>query len=381
MSSPPLVVHINYRLSMGGLENGLVNLINTMPKDAYRHAIVCLKPGNDFTHRLPADVAVYCLDKQDGQDWPSFLRFYRLLKQLKPAIVHSRNLATIEYQLSAWAAGVKQRVHGEHGWDVYDPDGSNKKYQWLRRGLKLFVKRFIPLSKHLESYLLDKIHVPPAKITRIINGVDTAHFYPRAGQRLAIADCPLTLASDDFVIGTIGRMHGVKDQLTLVNAFIHLHQQADPKLQQRLKLIIIGDGPLREPALALLAQHGLQAQAWLPGQRTDTSELLRLLDLFVLPSQAEGISNTILEAMATGLPVVATDVGGNPELVAHGETGLLTPVGDVPSMAAKLMAYACDAAQLQQHGANARQRVLAEFSLTAMAAHYQSVYDSLLNKE
>ncbi|MDD5275072.1 MAG: TIGR03088 family PEP-CTERM/XrtA system glycosyltransferase [Methylovulum sp.] len=381
MDSPPLIVHIIYRLGVGGLENGLVNLINTMPIDAYRHAIVCLKDDNDLSQRLTRnDVSVYSLHKMEGQDWGSFVRFYRLLKQLKPAIVHTRNLATIEYQIPAFLAGISYRVHGEHGWDVFDPNGENKKYQWVRRLIKPLIHRFIPLSKQLESYLTDKIHVSPDKITRIINGVDNWFFYPLTAEKQPLAGCPLVFSDDDLIIGTIGRMHGVKDQLTLVNAFIQLCQRGS-ELKSHLKLIIIGDGPLREPALKLLTDNQLAANAWLPGERADVAEIMRRLDLFVLPSQAEGISNTILEAMATGLPVLATSVGGNPELVAEGITGMLTPAGDSAAMAEKLSEYIHNTARMREHGQQGLQRAAQEFSLTAMVANYQAVYDSFFQQE
>lgn len=381
MRQPPLVAHIIYRLGVGGLENGLVNLINTMPADAYRHTIICLKDSTDFKQRLTrSDVEVHELHKQDGQDWHSFVSMYRLLKRLKPSIVHTRNIGPMEYQLSALLAGVKHRVHGEHGWDVVnDPDGSNVKYQWVRRILKHFIHRFIPLSRNLESYLLEQIHISPRKITRIINGVDTQVFYPRTGTKRLPSDCPLVVSETDTLIGTIGRMHAVKDQITLVKAFILACQQ-EPDLAGRLKLAIIGDGPLRAEALALLDTAGLSGQAWLPGERGDVADIYRNLDMFVLPSLSEGISNSILEAMACGLPVIATDVGGNFELVVDGVTGFLVPANDPAAMAAKILAYAHDAQTMHQHGGQGLQRVLAQFSLVAMVANYQAVYDAFFDK-
>jgi len=371
-----LVVHIIYRLGVGGLENGLVNLINHMPAEAYRHAIICLKDSTDFRQRLARnDVEIHELHKKDGQDWHSFVAMYRLLKQLQPSIVHTRNIGTMEYQISAFCAGVKHRVHGEHGWDVADPDGTNVKYQLLRRVLNLFVHRFIPLSRHLESYLLDKVHVPPRKITRIINGVDTQIFYPRPAHKQPLDACPFNFVEIDTVIGTIGRMHGVKDQITLVKAFI-LACQRDVEKSGHLKLIIIGDGPLHKQALDLLDAAGLSAQVWLPGVRNDVAEINRRLDVFVLPSLAEGISNTILEAMACGLPVIATDVGGNSELVVDAVTGWLVPVNDPGAMADKILAYVHDIETLHRHGLQGQQRIQQNFSLTAMVENYQAVYDS-----
>lgn len=378
----PLIVHVIYQLGVGGLENGLINIINTMQADAYRHTIICLTYSTDFEKRLTrSDVQIYSLHKQAGQDWGSFVKMYRLLKQLKPSIVHTRNLSAIEYQIPALLAGVKHRIHSEHGWDVFDPDGNNKKYQWLRRLMKPFIGHFIALSKQLEDYLTDKIHVLRQKITRICNGVDTARFYPREnGIRTPLPNCPHTLTDETLVIGTVGRMHGVKDQITLVKAFIQICNQ-EPELKSRLKLFLIGDGPLRQIAIELLQEQQLQDLAWLPGERSDIAEIMRQLDIFVLPSQAEGISNTILEAMATGLPVIATDVGGNSELVVEQVTGLLTAPGDSDTMASKILDYIHHSDMRNGHGRQAYQRILATFSLTSMVNQYQSVYAALNPKD
>lgn len=378
---PPLIVHVIYRLGIGGLENGLVNLINQLPPDSYRHSIVCLKDSTDFKDRLTrTDVDIYQLNKNEGQDWGSFIRFYKLIRRIKPAILHTRNLASIEYQVPAWLAGVKHRVHGEHGWDVFDPDGSNIKYQWVRRLLKPLIQRFIPLSKHLESYLTEKILVSPEKIARICNGVDTSVFYPITENKTPLPDCPFSFRQDEIIVGTVGRMHGVKDQLTLVKAFIWICQNY-PKLKDKLKLLIVGAGPLRAQAIKLLEENRLADHAWLPGERSDVAEVMRRLDIFVLPSQAEGISNTILEAMATGLPVIATNVGGNPELVIDGETGSLIAANDAEAMAKKVLDYVNKPDMRRLHGHNGYQRVMNEFSLMGMVGRYKAVYDSLSIQE
>jgi len=379
--NPPLVAHVIFRLGVGGLENGLVNLINRMPKDAYRHAIICIKDSTDFRKRIQrGDVEIFHLDKKEGHDWSSFVRFYRVLKQIRPDIVHTRNLSAIEYQVPAWLAGVNYRIHGEHGWDTFDPEGNNVKYQWLRRLIKPLIGRYVPLSRHLEQYLRAKIKVPQDKITRICNGVDTGIFYPVAGAKPVLTECPWDLRQDFIVVGTVGRMHGVKDQITLVKAFIEA-SQLQPELQSQLKLMIAGEGPLREPALKLLADSQLSANAWLPGERKDIAEFMRAMDIFVLPSLAEGISNTILEAMATGLPVIATAVGGNPELVEDGITGALIASADSHAMALKILDYANHKQKRQEHGQNSRARALALFSLDSMTAQYQAAYDSLLTQE
>ncbi|MDF1582284.1 MAG: TIGR03088 family PEP-CTERM/XrtA system glycosyltransferase [Methyloprofundus sp.] len=373
---PPLIAHVIFRLGIGGLENGLINLINNMPTDQYRHMIICLKGSTEFRERLKRkDVQIIDLQKKDGQDWRSFIRLYRILKQHKVDIIHTRNLAAIEYQVPAFLAGVKLRVHSEHGWDTFDPEGNNKKYQCLRRLLSPLIKVFIPLSLHLQDYLVEKVKIPKSKIKRICNGVDIKKFYPTT-VRSDLFDCPLPFDEKNVYIGTVGRMHGVKDQITLVTAFILL-VQAHQELIGQVYLILIGDGPLRQEAMALLAKHQLLQTAWLPGEREDIADIMRSLDIFVLPSQAEGISNTILEAMATGLPVIATAVGGNSELVMPSETGLLVPPSDPEAMSEAMLSLLIDKDKRQKLSENSYQRVLDHFSIQAMVTKYTEVYDSL----
>lgn len=371
---PQLIVHIIYRLGIGGLENGLVNIVNKLPSERYRHAIICLTDSTDFSQRINRqDVTVYQMHKRLGQDWASFYKVYRLLRQLQPAIVHTRNLGAIEYQVCALLADVPYRVHGEHGWDVFDPDGNNVKYQWLRRVLGMFIHRFVPLSRHLQDYLVDRVGISENKITRICNGVDMETFYPGNGARQIPDDCPLAL-DNKVVIGTVGRMHGVKDQITLVKAFIDACVKS-PQFAERTRLFLVGDGPLREQAVELLTASHLINNAWLPGERNDIASILRGLDIFVLPSKAEGISNTILEAMSSGLPVIATRVGGNPELVMDGQTGHLVEREDITGLSEAMQDLVANDEKRRRFGAAAYRRVEDEFSIDRMVARYQQVYD------
>ena len=180
-AAPPLIAHIIHRLDVGGMENGLVNLINQMPPEAYRHAIICMTDYTAFSERLQRDdVGLYALHKREGKDLGVHGRLWRLLRQLRPDIVHTRNLATLEAQLTATAAGVRARVHGEHGWDVGDADGTNPRNRRLRRLVRPLVSQYIGLSRHQMGYLAEQIGVPRARLNQIYNGVDTGRFHPPA---------------------------------------------------------------------------------------------------------------------------------------------------------------------------------------------------------
>ena len=375
----PLIAHVVYRFDVGGLENGVVNLINHLPQDAYRHVIISLTEITEFRQRIVRDdVGFFALEKPPGHAFWQYPKLYALFRRLRPDIVHTRNLGALEAVVPAWAAGVPVRVHGEHGRDVGDLDGASKKYQWVRRLYRPFVTYYIALSRDLEHYLSQKVGMSSNRIRQIYNGVDAERFSP-AASRQPIPGCPFDDAKY-WVVGTVGRMQTVKDQTTLVRAFIRALEIV-PELKSCLRLVLIGDGPLRSEAQYLLEQAGCAELAWLPGERSDVPAVLRGLDCFVLPSLAEGVSNTILEAMACGLPVIATNVGGNSELVAPGISGELVAASDVESMAERMAAYARDGVRARLAGQAGRAIVDQRFSLQAMVAQYQSLYDQLLDEK
>lgn len=373
----PLVVHVVHRFAVGGLENGVANLINCMPDARFRHAVLAMTEVTDFKTRIEReDVAYFELRKPAGHAWRCYPQLVRLFRELQPAIVHTRNLSALEAAVPAMIAGVPVRVHSEHGRDVGDLDGSNAKYRWLRRVFSPCVHRYVALSCDLERYLVDRVGIAPYRVAQIYNGVDTARFRPRENGRVAVEGSPFN-DPRYWVVGTVGRMHAVKDQLMLVRAFLQTLETV-PEARERLRLTLVGDGPLRAEAEALLREADALSCAWLAGERADVPDLMRAMDCFVLPSLAEGISNTILEAMACGLPVIATRVGGNPELVIDQVTGTLIPSGDVSALASAINGYYALPEVAAEHGRASRARVERKFSLDYMMHRYESLYTSLL---
>ena len=362
------------------MENGLVNLINHMPPERYRHAIICLQGATDFRQRIQReDVEIYDINQCQGHDLRAYGRLYKILSAVKPDILHTRNLSALESQVIGAVARIKGRVHGEHGRDIYDLHGKSRKYNLLRRAIQPLVGQYIAVSRDLAAWLQDTVGVPSRKVTQIYNGVDSAKFHPRRGARVPVG--PTGFMHDDtIIIGSVGRLAPVKDFPTLIQAFNRL-LQLWPEGRTRLRLVIVGDGPTRTECEGLIAELGLGKQLWLAGDRSDVPELMQAMDVFVLPSLGEGISNTILEAMACGLPVIATDVGGNPELVMPNKTGTLVPPGDAEQMAQALLTYVGDPARIAQEGGAARAEVEARFSMQAMVAGYMRVYDDIMARK
>jgi sugar transferase (PEP-CTERM/EpsH1 system associated) len=371
MSTQRHIAHIVYRFGTGGLENGIVNLINRLPAQQFRHSIICLNDFDpEFAARLVSPVHFEKLNKKPGPDWKYYPAMWHILRRLKPDIVHTRNISTLEYQLPAALAGIKYRIHGEHGWDMADLAGHNNRYVVLKRALRPLVHNFIALSSQSHDYLLTQVKVSRKRCHQIINGVDTVLFTPE-GPR---AQPPRADFFDGhpLVFGSVGRLATVKNHSMLVNAFIQLCK-AHPSAEHRLRLILVGDGEQRCALQQQVDAAGLSQQVWLAGNQQNIPAFMRLFDLFVLPSLAEGISNTILEAMACGLPVIATRVGGNPELVSHDHTGKLVECTE-PSLMQAMDAYYRSPDLLAKTGKAARHRVMDCFSLDTMVARYRDLY-------
>jgi sugar transferase (PEP-CTERM/EpsH1 system associated) len=375
----PLIAHVMFRFDTGGLENGIVNLINHMPEDRFRHAVVALTEVTEFRQRVRrADVEFVSLNKPPGQGLWQYPKWYRLFRRMRPDIVHTRNLAALECQLPAWAARVPVRIHGEHGRDVGDLDGSNRTNQRVRRFYKPYVHHYLALSRDLADYLTQRVGVGADRITQVYNGVDTDVFQPSPTRPQRIDGCPFDPARH-WIVGTVGRMQPVKDQPMLARAFVHALEQA-PALRDRLRLVMVGDGPLQAQVMSVLHSAGMTDLAWLPGERSDVAAIMRGLHAFALPSLAEGISNTILEAMACALPVIATDVGGNADLVVKGKTGDIIAAADPLAMANRILQWANEPARAREMGLAGRRRAEASFSMQAMVQNYQYVYDMQLQR-
>jgi sugar transferase (PEP-CTERM/EpsH1 system associated) len=371
MSARPVVVHVIHSLATGGLENGVVNLVNHAGSD-FRHVIVCMTGEGAMRDRLKPGVEVFAIGKRPGQDLGAVWRLVTLLARLRPAIVHSRNWPAFDAVPAARLAGVSVVVHGEHGREVTDPHGRNARRNRLRRTLAPLVTRFVTVSRDLERWLVEEVRLPARKVLTIPNGVKVERF-GRAGPQEARRRLGLPVEAP--IVGTVGRLDPVKDQAGLVRAFAALRPGHPDAV-----LILAGEGPCRAELTRLIAELGLEGRVRLLGDCPDVPTVLSALDLFVLPSIAEGMSNTLLEAMAAGIPVVATRVGGNPELVEDGAAGRLVAPRDPAALAEVMAGYLDDPHLRTLHGKAARQRATEHFGLDRMCAAYTDLYVRLLGR-
>jgi sugar transferase (PEP-CTERM/EpsH1 system associated) len=371
------IVHVVYSFAVGGLENVIVQLINRLPADQFEHVVLSLTTISDFKNRITQPgVRFIELHKQPGHAIPLYPRIYKLLRELKPDVVHTCNLAALEITPLAWLARVPLRVHAEHGWDAHDPNGQSKKYQRVRKLYRPFVSHYVAVSKDLFDYLGNRVGVPARRRSLIANGVDTDAFSPREDLDAALLGYPFSPARH-WTIGTVGRMQTVKNQPLMARTFVRLLKD-HPEAMDRIRLVMVGDGPLKTEVERVLADAGVQEFAWLPGVRSDIAEVLKQLNCFVLPSDAEGTSCTLQEAMACGLPVVATSVGGTPEVVKHGLNGQLVSARDERAMADAIWTLYLNKDMAIELGTAARKTVLDRFGLQVTVDHYRSMFSGRL---
>lgn len=377
MSDKPLIAHVLYRLDTGGMERIALSIINRT-HEHYRHALICLAGYGALRNEI-ADAGVPCLslDKRPGKDPGCYLRLWRALRMLRPNLVQTYNIGALDAAPIARLAGVSQVVHAEHGRDVTDPLGSNRKYRLMRRWLQPLITRYVAVSDDLQCWLRDEVGIAPSKIVCILNGIDTSMHAPNAGAHQARPLLGTFAPTGTLLIGSVGRLDAVKDQAGLIEAFRVLCD-SNPTTALRLRLAIVGEGGKREDLERQIERTHLGNQVRLLGNREDVAALLAECDVFALSSLAEGIPLTILEAMAAGLPVVATHVGGVGEVIVDDVTGTLVPPSDPAALAAALGRYVQDQDLRQRHGRAGRARVEAKFSLSAMVSAYTDLYDALL---
>jgi sugar transferase (PEP-CTERM/EpsH1 system associated) len=351
-----------------------------LPVAKFRHLVVCIEDYSDFAQRIKlADVQVIALHRSKVGVWKLRWELFKLCHKLKPSLVHSRNQSGLDVLLPARLAGIRYCIHGEHGWDVDNLDGKNWKQLLLKRLHSPLVSHFITVSKDIKQHLINRVGVESSRITQIYNGVDTHKFAPVDYKRIDFLPLNFQMANC-ILIGTVGRLQPVKDQATLLRAFSQLINN-NVDLAENVRLVIVGNGPLLTELQKLAVELNVSDKVWFSKSVDYVTDILKALDLYVQPSLNEGISNTILEAMSTGLPVIATAVGGNTELVYEDITGSFFDPKDINTLANLLYDYCKNEQMRKLRGLAARKVVEQHYSLTRMMADYEACYDKVFEND
>ncbi len=378
------ILHVVHGLPRGGLENGVVNLVNGLPRPEFDQAICCLDLRGEMAARVDPAVPIYVLER-GRHDLRLPFKLAHLMRTLRPELIHCRNWNSWADTVIAWLlAGRPGRlIWSFHGFA--DGHGFPRRRLVASRALASLTHQLLAVCRDSATRYAHLAGIPLGRFAVIYNGVDTQGFRPLRSSPAAPHEGPttseraalraaLSLPADSVLLITVASLTPVKNHLGLLDA-IAAHRQAQST--SRARFLFVGTGALRGTLERRIADLGLDSQVLLQGPSDQVPELLAAADAFILPSSLEGMSNAILEAMASGLPVIALRVGGNPELVQDGVTGLLCDPGDGAGLAAAIDRLTRDEQYRQALGQAARQRAETEFSLAMMIRRYADLYRRL----
>lgn len=358
------IIHIVHGFHIGGLEKLIVNCINQMG-DEYQHTIISLTTVGDIVEQLEPDVSTIALNKPPGNSFGLYFSLYKQLHQLKPDVVQTYNLATIEYQCVAALARVPIRIHAEHGRDSYDPYGAVKKYRYLRKISAAWIHHVVAVSDDLYQWLAEDVGIHHDKLKLIRNGINTHYFHPLDKSN----------TSTVFTFGHVARLQSVKNQQMLITAYQDACTRS-PSFSTNTQLVLVGDGDQRPILEQLAAQSNTSSQIHFAGSQANMRQQYALFDTFVLSSIAEGIPLTLLESMSMAIPHIVTKVGGIGEVIIEGCTGVGIPSQNHEALADAFLDFYQQRNQLPAMGQAARLQIEQNFSERTMVGEYKNLYES-----
>ena len=325
----PVVIHTVHSLEGGGTERTLVSLLRALPEEPFRHAVVTMRGAGTLSAELPDHVACRPLDAR-GRSWRTGLGLARLARSWGTALIHARNTgcwndATVA---SILTPGLRL-VLGFHGLEADGPMNSRQRRS-ARFGLQAGAW-FTSVSEAGRCQLQVEAGIPPQRITLLRNGVDVARFARNGNVERAHTRQEFGFNGQELVVGIVGSLTTVKAHVTLIRAIAEVAAKVP-----EIRLLVVGDGPLRQELVDRSRAEGIRDQIVFAGRRQDVPRLLAGMDIYACCSLSEGMNNAVLEAMAAGLPIVATDVGDNRYMVRHGVEGYIIEPRNPCALAAAL---------------------------------------------
>jgi sugar transferase (PEP-CTERM/EpsH1 system associated) len=366
------VGHTIYAFNEGGMERGIINLINYGNHQRFRHVIICLTEGGAFSELIrSSDFRLVELHKRNGNDWHLPWAIANVARQYAIDLLHARGWPTLlETAIGARLARVPATIYGFHGKTFDDLAGASLRRRWIQRMIIKTYDRILTLTPRMRDEVAFEFGVSRQSIDLVPNGVDIKIFSPSEDQiKLRAA---FGIPRGRFVIGNVGRLDPVKNQQTILRALKQLKTcEATPYF------LLVGDGPERQRLQNEVRQLGLDRDVQFFGYTDHIADLMNCMDIYVQSSFYEGFSNTILEAMACGVPVLATNVGGTSDLFESGREGFFFEPKDHDSLASLITRLLTDQILLQEMGRRARKRTIDVFAVEKTVALYESIYMKL----
>jgi glycosyltransferase involved in cell wall biosynthesis len=375
------VMHILGNFGPGGAEMGVVRLIKSFRNDDIIHSVCSIGSDTLLKGLLPKGTNLFSLGIE-GRSYRAFIPLFRLMRSYKIDIAHVNNMAPwFDVALASKLAGCKciETFHGV--------EESALEFSLYRRIISktayLLTSSTTAVAESARDLLVQLVGIKEHKIRVLPNGVDTELFSPMGSQeerrRLRIS---LNLPENGFLMGCVAALRPVKDHKGLVEAFASaISDRPSVNTNKDIYLILVGDGPLTSELKTLSGQLGVEDRIVFLDRRNDVDRILQALDVFVLNSKTEGMSYAVLEAMSSGLPIIATNVGANTELIRHGVEGYLYRPGDLKSLTEYMTEGIGDRGRLLRMGRAARQKIVEFYSVKKMVSSYKDLYEVVLSKK
>ena len=366
MSSKIRVMHIVLSMHFGGLE-GIVNkIVKKIDREKFLSYVCCLDDGGELLDDLPEHYAKkYVFARKPGKlDFALLVKLIGVIRREGIDIIHSHSGCTFYSAIAGRLGRVRGIIHTDHGRLTPDKKGLILEDRIFSR----FMDRFVGVTEDLTAYLKNRVGVPSQKLATITNGVDTEIFKPLSRDKIDSIKTNLGIKSDSRVIGVVCRLENVKNIPFLLRTIANMLRERD------YVLLLVGEGMARGEIEKTILELELRNSVILLGQRSDIPLLMSLFDVFVLPSISEGTSMTILEAMACGVPVVASNVGGNPKLIQDGVTGFLFDLKRPDILKQSIHKILTDTSIATSFGRAGRKRVETMFSFEKMLNSYTQIY-------
>ncbi|WP_027081244.1 glycosyltransferase [Luteimonas mephitis] len=362
------ITHFVENLARGGLERVVINLVQAQVEEGHECQVICLfEHGALAKELIDAGIPVMACRKRRGPDLLALARARRALAKSRCEVLHSHNDLAHYYAVAASRGlGISRIVNTRHGMPA---TAKSSRRAWLYRKAMRFTDTVVAVGETVRGFFVGLGIEPRRGIVSIPNGIHVQEFSPANADAHARLTAELGLPGTTRLLGNVGRLSPVKNQTSLLRAFSMVRASIPESA-----LLVVGDGELRAELEALAASEGLADAVFFLGARGDVARLLEALDLFVLSSLSEGYSMALLEACAAGLPIVATDVGGNAEIVRAGVNGLLVPPAEPEAMAAAIRDLLRTPVRAAQFGRAGREWVLEEGSFRMMAERYARIY-------
>lgn len=388
------ILHVLDSLGVGGMERVVIDVVNGLDQSRFDQIVCCVSRKGEAAWRLRDGAKCVDLEKGDGADRLMPLKIARVIRREAPDIIHTQSWSGVDAAIAKLITGGARLVHSEHGRNYPHLSSEPSKRRIARRCLYHFSDSVFAVSNEVRDYYCRETGFPRDRMRVVPNGIDVRRMddTDRSGAREELG-----IGADDFVIGTVARLDATKDTITLARAFARLYlsearagararaearaqssQKPRTLLKPRLRLLIVGDGAISTAIESFVAEQGLNGAVIFTGVRHDVPRLLGVMNLFALSSLSEGMPITVLEAMASRLPVVATRVGALPELVEEGVTGFLVEPKDDQTLAERFARFCSNRDLARRFGQAARRKVEREYNLDLMLRRYAELYLSVL---